>query len=373
LSTPNFDVAIVGAGIVGSACALQSARAGLTTALIEQGVEGGGATGAGMGHILATDDSEAQFALTRFGQRLWREIAPSLPSSSEWSDCGTIWIAASDNEMSMVALKHKFYVDHDVPAEILDREQLSHAEPNVRPGLAGGLRLPEDGVVYPPSATAYFLACAKEMGAQIFRGKRASSIGHREIRLDDGECVHAAHIIVAAGTATTDFGTPSKIRPRKGHLLITDRYPGFVRHQLVELGYLKSAHDSDHDSVAFNIQPRPTGQCLIGSSRQYDTPDSEIDGDIVAQITRRALEFMPHIGALKVTRIWTGQRASTPDNLPLLGPTRTDPTMYMASGHGGLGITTSLASATLIVDHIRGRESSIPITPYLPSRWDAPE
>ena len=57
------------------------------------------------------------------------------------------------------------------------------------------------------------------------------------------------------------------VRPRKGHLAITDRYPGFVRHQLVELGYLKSAHGAANESVAFNVQPRATGQVLIGSSR----------------------------------------------------------------------------------------------------------
>ena len=67
------------------------------------------------------------------------------------------------------------------------------------------------------------------------------------------------------------------IRPRKGHLVITDRHPGFVTHQLLELGYLKSAHGSDAASVAFNVQPRATGQLLIGSSRQYDVEDPAVD------------------------------------------------------------------------------------------------
>ena len=59
--------------------------------------------------------------------------------------------------------------------------------------------------------------------------------------------------------------------------MITDRYPGFVHHQLVELGYLKSAHSVTADSVAFNVQPRQTGQILIGSSRQYGNEDSAVD------------------------------------------------------------------------------------------------
>ena len=59
---------------------------------------------------------------------------------------------------------------------------------------------------------------------------------------------------------STDLLPDLPIRPKKGHLAITDRYPGFVRHQLVEMGYIKNAHAADGDSVAFNVQPRPTGQ-----------------------------------------------------------------------------------------------------------------
>jgi len=73
--------------------------------------------------------------------------------------------------------------------------------------------------------------------------------------------------------------------------VITDRYPGFVRHQLIELGYLHSAHGSSNESVAFNIQPRKTGQMLIGSSRQYDAEGAEVDTAILARMLRRAAEY----------------------------------------------------------------------------------
>src|SRR5438105_7847497 len=71
---PTFDVAIVGAGIVGAACALECAQSGLKVAIIESGIVGGGATAAAMGHIVAMDDSDAQFSLTRFSQQLWNVL-----------------------------------------------------------------------------------------------------------------------------------------------------------------------------------------------------------------------------------------------------------------------------------------------------------
>jgi glycine/D-amino acid oxidase-like deaminating enzyme len=158
------------------------------------------------------------------------------------------------------------------------------------------------------------------------------------------------------------------ITKRKGHLVITDRYPGFVSHQLVELGYLKSARSATGDSVAFNVQPRRTGQILIGSSRQYDAEHKEVDTAVLLRMVSRAQEYMPGLAQFSTVRVWTGFRATTPDKLPLIGPWPADPTVYLATGHEGLGITTSLATARLLVDQIAGRESVIPAAPYLPSR-----
>jgi D-hydroxyproline dehydrogenase subunit beta len=71
-----YDVAIVGAGIVGAACAYECARRGLRVVMVDRDTTGAGTTAAGMGHIVAMDDSAAQFALTRYSQRLWQELRP---------------------------------------------------------------------------------------------------------------------------------------------------------------------------------------------------------------------------------------------------------------------------------------------------------
>jgi glycine/D-amino acid oxidase-like deaminating enzyme len=151
-------------------------------------------------------------------------------------------------------------------------------------------------------------------------------------------------------------------------LVITDRYPGFVHHQLVELGYLKSAHSVNADSVAFNVQPRQTGQLLIGSSRQFGAEHKDVDQEIMWRMLQRAQEYLPALAKTSAIRAWTGFRAATPDKLPLIGQWPADPSVYLATGHEGLGITTSLATARLLADQITGKASAIPIEPYLPSR-----
>ena len=373
MSVLTYDVVIVGAGIVGSACAMECAQRNLRVAVIEQDIVGGGATAAGMGHIVVMDDSEAQFSLTRYSQQLWQEMRSALPHDVEYEQSGTIWVAADEEEMTAVQKKFFYYRRRHVPAEVLTRADLEQLEPNLREGLWGGLLVPEDAVLYPPCAARFLLERAGRRGAKVHMGKRVSRMGAGRVELSDGTQFSAATIVNAAGALAPTLTPGIDVKKRKGHLVITDRYPGFVRHQLVELGYLKSAHTVTNDSVAFNVQPRRTGQVLIGSSRQYGAEHTEVDHAILSRMLQRAGEYMPSLAQTSAIRVWTGFRAATVDKLPLIGPCTEDSTVYLATGHEGLGITTSLATARLLIDQLTASASAIPIEPYLPSRAANPE
>jgi len=366
--TVSADVLIAGAGIVGAACAWELAKAGFQVAVIDQAFPAAGATGASMGHIVVMDDSEAQFALTRFSQLLWDELRDELPSTVEFDGCGTIWVAVDEEEMAEVQRKCAYFQARGVRVEILDSGALHHAEPNLRAPMAGGLLVEGDSVLYPPTAAAFFLEQAAALGTRVNFGKAVSRFANGNAVLADGTVLCASKLINAAGQHAARLTPGIPVRPRKGHLVITDRYPDMVRHQLVELGYLKSAHSLSGDSVAFNIQPRKTGQLLIGSSRQYNVEHDRVEPPIVSQMLQRAFEYLPALGSLSGIRVWTGFRPATPDKLPLIGPWSEDPTLYVATGHEGLGITTSLATAKLIRAQITGAAAPIPAEPYLPSR-----
>src|SRR5207248_7371564 len=129
-------------------------------------------------------------------------------------------------------------------------------------------------------------------------GASVSTLGQRRMLLSDGLQLTADIIVNAAGAWSAELTPGIDVKKRKGHLVITDRYPGFLRHQLVELGYLKSAHSVATDSVAFNVQPRVTGQLLIGSSRQYGNEEESVDRHVVRAMLDRASLYMPAIGAL---------------------------------------------------------------------------
>jgi D-hydroxyproline dehydrogenase subunit beta len=364
----GYDVVILGAGIVGAACADEFARRGMRVIVIDRDMIGSGATAAGMGHIVVMDDSEAQFALTRYSQQLWQKLRAELPDDVEYEQSGTIWIAADEEEMTEVRRKHAFYGERGVPTEVLEAAALAKLEPNLRQGMAGGLLVPEDAVLYPPSAARFLIERGQKNGAELRLGASVAEIGQGQVKLGDGTVISGGILVNAAGAWAAELTPGVEIKKRKGHLVITDRYPGFLRHQLVELGYLKSAHSVASDSVAFNVQPRRTGQILIGSSRQYGAEHKEVDHTMLSRMLRRAQEYMPGIGTMSAVRTWTGFRAATPDKLPLIGPWPGDKSLFLATGHEGLGITTSLATAKLLVDQIDGSTPKIPIEPCLPSR-----
>jgi D-hydroxyproline dehydrogenase subunit beta len=314
------------------------------------------------------DDSEAQFALTRYSQQLWQRLRPELPMDVEYEQCGTIWVAADEEEMAEVRRKRDYYRQREVLTEVLDSQALRRLEPNLRPGLAGGLLVREDAVLYPPCAARFLIERAQKRGAKLLLGYSVAQVGQGRVGMTDGFEIHTKIAVNAAGACAAKLTPGFEIKKRKGHLVITDRYAGFVRHQLVELGYLKSAHLISSDSVAFNVQPRRTGQVLIGSSRQYAADDGEVDNVILARMLQRAQEYMPGLAKMSSVRAWTGFRAATPDKLPLIGPWPGDESLFLATGHEGLGITMSLATARILADQITGTTPEIPIAPYLPSR-----
>jgi glycine/D-amino acid oxidase-like deaminating enzyme len=364
-------VVVVGAGIVGAAIARALAREGIGVTVVDPRPVGSGATAAGMGHLPVMDDSEAQFALCRYSQSLWDEAARGLPPAVEFDRCGTLWVAADEEEMAEVHRKREVYRGRGLEAHVLDSREIVEAEPNLRPGLVGGLLLPREAVIYPPCAARWFLEDALSCGAEARIGVAVVAIDGRRVTLATGQAIEADAVVIAAGWQAAQLVRGLDVRPKKGHLVITDRYHGFLHHQVLELGYLKSAHATEEDSVAFNVQPRRTGQILVGSSRQLDVSDPRIDRPIVERMVRRAIDYMPGLARLSSIRIWTGFRAATPDSLPIIGPHPDIPGLYLATGHEGLGITTSLGTAELIVDHILGRSSTIPSEPYLPARLAA--
>ncbi len=367
MSDAKPDAIIVGAGIVGAACAAALAGDGLRVLVLDASAPALGTTAAGMGHLVVMDDSAEQLALTEYSTALWAAQSEALRVASELEWCGTVWVAEDETQLEAVHAKQRRYAEQGMTAYVLGERELAEAEPNLRRGLPGGLLVPGDGVIYPPSAALALLLRAQERGAIVRDHTPVEAIVANGVRVG-GSTMSAGIVINAAGAQAARLAPGLPVIPRKGHLVITERHPGFCRHQVVELGYLASAHVMTDESVAFNVQPRVTGQVLIGSSRELVGWDSQINRRVLAKMIDRACVFMPGLASLSAVRTWTGFRPATPDKLPLIGRWPATPGLWIAAGHEGLGITTSLGTAALLADLIAGRTPTIDPLPYAPDR-----
>jgi len=361
----TFDLIVVGAGIVGAACTDAAAAEGLRVAVIEPEAVGGGATAAAMGHLVALDDDPADLALARYSLGLWEQLRHE--PVAEFHRCGTLWLARTAEDLAAVGRKAQRLRRAGVDVEEVGARDLYRLEPALAPGLHGGLRVPGEAVVYAPNVARFLVERARSRGAELYAGRRAVALAHGTVVLDDGTRL-AGPALIATGCALSELLPMLPLRPRKGHLVITARHPGFIGHQLLEVGYGASAHHAAAASVAFNVQPRPSGQLLIGSSREFGSPSREVSLPMLRRMLARAFEYLPGLAALQALRAWTGFRPTSCDGRPYLGCLPGRAGLWVAAGHEGLGITTALGSARLLVDLILGRPCAVDPAPYAPAR-----
>jgi len=399
MPTSPFDVIIIGAGIIGASCAAAAARAGSRVLVLDRGPVANLTSSKGMGHVMVLPESDAQYALSSYSRTLWHRLSSELPPDAEFTACGTLWLARTDDDMPAVVRRFERLRTLGAQVELLSSKRLAFAEPNLAPGLAGALHVPGDCVVFPPRVAEHLLRDAQERGAHVMLGGgfRVVSIDDRTVRLECGLTFHAPAVVLATGVLTPDLLPSVAVRRRKGHIVVAQPKRPFCYHQLIEIGYIDGAHASDADSVAFNVQPRPgsaavgglesisdggssAGPILIGSSRQFDFETDEVEPEIVERMLGRAALFMPDVREQRIVQTRVGFRPAPPsrpaagspapaDSLPVIGPVPSRPGLFVATGHEGLGITMSLGTGRLIADMVRGERPAIPVEPYSPARF----
>lgn len=362
----SYDLIVVGGGIVGASCAEAAIAHGLRTCLVEREAIGVGATAAGMGHLVCMDDDPAEMALSRLSLGQWERFAEE--PEAEFSRCGTLWVAHRAEDAVRIPTRVQRLCDGSGHARAVDARELYELEPSLAPGMLGGMLVADEAVVYPPRVARHLVGHAVRGGLHMYARCGVRDLLSSGVRLDDGTRL-TGPVLLATGIDTPRLLPALPITPRRGHLLITERYPGLLRHQVLEMGYADSAHGHASSSVAFNVQPRPTGQILIGSSRESGVDDPSVSMGMVRRMLERAFAFMPRLRDLRALRAWTGLRPATPDGRPCLGAVPGHADLWVAAGHEGLGVTTALGSARLVLDLILGRTPPIDPLPYEPARF----
>jgi glycine/D-amino acid oxidase-like deaminating enzyme len=374
------DVVVVGAGIVGAACAYHLATAGVRVRLFDRSFVASGSSGACEGNVLAWDkELERELPLALRSADAWATLAERLGDDFEYDRKGSVVVAESPEELTAAAERARVLSGLGVVGEVLDAEALRREEPYAAHDLPGGVLYPGDAQLEPRLATAALARAAAAAGAALATGVDVTRI----VRGNDGRAtgietgagtVAAGTVVVAAGVWTPNLlesaGLHVPVTPRKGQVVVLERSPVRFRRKLSEAGYFAAVKADDAAlQVAMVVESTPSGTALLGSSRQHVGFDRSVEIGVAGAIARRAARFFPVLHDARALRVYAGLRPLTPDHVPIIGPFREAPNVCVATGHEGAGIGLAPATGELVAAWATGAASPLPLEWYSPDRF----
>ena len=382
----SADAIVVGAGIVGAACAYALARAGLSVAVLEQHAAAAGTSGQGEGNLLLSDkEPGAELDLARYSLALWdtlaERLADRLPAgfpSFEYERKGGLVVATTpdgaDPLLQFAAAQRAAGID----AQPIDRARTLDLEPHLNPNVTAAVYYPEDAQVQPVIATEALLAAARSYGARVLFGERViGALSDQTNKITGVRSTSGQHrapiVVVACGPWSAEvaaaLGSSLPVRPRRGVILVTTRMPHRIFHKVYDADYVGAVGSNDQDlQTSSVIESTAAGTVLVGSSRRQSGFDSTLDLPAVREIAGKAIRIFPFLADAAVMRVYGGFRPFMPDHLPVIGPDPAVDGLWHATGHEGAGIGLSLGTGDLLADLITGAQPGIDPTPFSLSR-----
>lgn len=375
------DVVVVGAGIVGAACARELSGAGLSVVVVDRGDVAGGTTGAGEGNILVSDKAPGpELELALLSLRLWRELAEVLPADVELEAKGGLVVATEPRAWAPLMAGAVGQRVAGVQAQEVAASDLQEHEPHLAGDLAGGVLYPQDMQVQPMLAAAHLLRHARGSGTRVLTGHEVVGIrcgpdgAVTAVRTSQGE-ISCGAVVNAAGTwggeVAAMAGAPVPVLPRRGFVLVTEPLPRTVRHKVYTADYVAGvAAESAQLQTSAVVEGTAAGPVLIGASRERVGFDRTMSYEVLARLAQQAVRLFPVLGSVRVQRAYRGFRPYCPDHLPVMGPDHRVPGLFHACGHEGAGIGLAPATARLVTQAVTGTKASMSWEPFSPMRFE---
>lgn len=379
---------VVGAGMVGAACAYYAAKAGLDVLVLDRGSVGSGTTSRGEGNILVSDKEPGpELELALLSQGLWRQLGADIGDDAlELERKGGVVVATSDEALAGLRDLGVAQASQGVDVQEAGPQALRELEPHLAPGLPGGVLYRQDLQVMPVLAAAALLAEARRLGAQVRTGVDVTGLeldGSGALRaVTSSVGAHPASAVVnAAGTWGSEvaerFGAPVPVLPRRGFVLVTEPLPRVVRHKVYSADYVAGVASSDATlETSVVVEGTRGGTVLIGASRERVGFDETLSVEVVKRLATQAVRLFPVLAGINLMRVYRGFRPYCPDHLPVIGADSRVPGLYHACGHEGAGIGLAPATGLLVAQQIRaqlGLDSgdTVPfdLVPFSPERF----
>ncbi|WP_434442901.1 NAD(P)/FAD-dependent oxidoreductase [Lentzea sp. E54] len=353
------DVVVMGAGIIGAACAQALTARGLHVLVLDRHGPASGTSAAGEGNVLVSDKEPGpELDLAKASRELW----PDLAGDAEWEEKGGLVVAttpeAAEPLKAFAAKQRAAGVD---ACEITAAEALTH-EPHLNPEITAAVHYLQDAQLNPVKATKTLLR-----GITVTRADVSTTDG-RSVTTADG-VISCGAVVNATGPWARNFGV--NVLPRRGVVLVTTPIPGTIRHKVYDADYVGAVASGDADlRTSGVVESTQAGTVLIGSSRQRKGFDDAIESKVLKALALKAIALFPMLAQVPVMRAYGGFRPYAPDHLPIIGEDPRTPGLWHATGHEGAGVGLAPATGRLLAQLLTGETPLVDPSPF---RVDRPE
>jgi glycine/D-amino acid oxidase-like deaminating enzyme len=381
----SADVVVIGAGVIGAACAYFAATAGLRVTVLERDAIASGTSSGGEGNILVSDkEAGPELDLALYSQSVWRGELAEHARLWEFESKGGLVVAASNQSARSLALLAERQRASGIDVTEVAASDLAEYEPHLAGDLAAGAYYPQDAQVQPMLVVAHLLRLARLAGAEVHAGTQV--IGFQRsgdavtgVRTTGGT-YQAGQVINAAGTWAGEIaafaGVHLPVLPRRGFVLVTQPLLQRVHHKVYAAEYVDNVASSDAGlQTSPVVESTQSGTVLIGSSRERVGFDRSFSVEVVSGIAAQAVRLFPMLASSKAMRSFLGFRPYCPDHLPVIGADPRAPGLWHACGHEGAGIGLAAGTGSLLVRSMLGdgarADASVPsIAAFAPERFE---
>jgi glycine oxidase len=361
------QIAVVGGGVIGAACARAAAQRGLPVALFAPGPDAAAASAASAGMLAAQIElnDEPLLPLAVRGRDLYEDLAAILKDTTGidigFQHTGITTVAFAADEAADLYDRVAAQRQSGLRCDWLEAAELHERWPGVAPQALGALFAPEDGCLVPAALAAALQADARRLGATVVpeavvrvtaTGGRVSSV------ITEHSTVQTEHVVLAAGAWSPRIGGLPRslpIEPVRGQLVAT-AWPEGVPPVILYHGHAY-------------VLPRGA-EAILGSTMERAGYDARTTALGVADIRVAAERLCPAIGSLPTRRVWAGLRPMTPDGRPILGADPDMAGLWYATGHGRNGILLAAITGEILGDLLATGQTDIDISQFAVSRFD---
>jgi glycine oxidase len=369
------EVLVVGAGVIGLACAWRAAQRGLSVRVIDRDTPGAGASRVAAGMLAPVGEAswgeEALLQLNLDSARAYPEFAAELEEASGrpvgYRRSGALHVALDVDEAEELRRHHELQASLGLAAEWLRSSECRELEPGLAPGIAGGVHAADDAAVDPRTLVGALVAAIGRAGGEIVPGADATDAvieGERlrGVRIADGRELLADRVVLATGSWSGSAGwlpedARPAVRPVKGEVVnLRGAAASAVSERIVA-------------TPRVYVVPRADGRVVVGATVEECGFDLTVTAGGVHELLREAYRVLPEIAELEFSEALAGLRPGTPDNAPVIGRGSLDG-LVVATGHYRNGILLAPITADAVAAILAGDDPPAVVAPMTPERFE---